>query len=47
MRICFNSRERFMKIIEIVAKRKPLVLVVPEGVKGYGWETLRKVISSV
>ncbi|KAL6327515.1 hypothetical protein AAG906_021600 [Vitis piasezkii] len=37
MRICFNSRGRFMKIIEIVAKRKPLVLV----------ETLRKAISSV
>ena len=36
-----------MKITEIVARRKPLVLVVPEGVKGYGWETLRKVISSV
>ena len=36
-----------MKIIEIVAKRKPLVLVVPEGVKGNGWETLRKAISSV
>ncbi|RVW78773.1 hypothetical protein CK203_050954 [Vitis vinifera] len=47
MRICFNSRGRFMKIIEIVAKRKPLVLVVPEGVKGNGWETLRKAISSV
>ncbi|RVW62006.1 hypothetical protein CK203_062400, partial [Vitis vinifera] len=32
---------------EIVAKRKPLVLVVPEGVKGNGWETLRKAISRV
>ncbi|RVW25925.1 putative ribonuclease H protein [Vitis vinifera] len=29
---------------EFVAKRKPLVLVVPEGVKGYGWENLRKAI---
>ena len=47
MEICFNNRGRFMKITEIVARRKPLVLVVPEGVKGYGWETLRKVISSV
>ena len=33
-----------MKITEFVAKRKPLVLVVPEGVKGYGWENLRKAI---
>ena len=33
MEICFNSRGRFMKITEIVAKRKPLILVVPEGVK--------------
>ena len=47
MEICFNSRGRFMKITEIVAKRKPLVLVVPEGVKGNGWETLRKAISRV
>ena len=47
MEICFNSRGRFMKIIEIVTKRKPLVLVVPEGVKCNGWETLRKTISSV
>ena len=36
MEICFNSRGRYMKITEIIAKRKPLVLVVPEGVKGYG-----------
>jgi len=34
-----------MKITEIVTKRKPLVLVVLEGVKGIGWEALRKVIS--
>ena len=47
MEICFNSRGRFMKITEIVAKRKSLVLVVPEGVKGNGWETLRKAISRV
>ena len=47
MEICFNSRGRFMKITEIVTKRKPLVLVVPEGVKGNGWEALRKTISSV
>ena len=36
MEICFNSRGRFMKITEFVTKRKPLVLVVPEGVKGNG-----------
>ena len=36
-----------MKITEFVAKRKPLVLVVPEGVKGYGWENLRKAIVSI
>ena len=36
-----------MKITEIVTRRKPLVLVVPEGVKGNGWETLRKAISRV
>ena len=47
MEICFNSRGRFMKMIEIVTKRKPLILVVLEGVKGNGWEALRKVISSV
>ncbi|RVW89233.1 hypothetical protein CK203_032669 [Vitis vinifera] len=47
MEICFNSRGRYMKITEFVAKRKPLVLVVPEGVKGYGWENLRKAIVSV
>ena len=47
MEICFNSRGRFMKITEIVTKRKPLILVVPEGVKGNGWEDLKKAISSV
>ena len=36
-----------MKIIEIVTKRKPLILVVPEGVEGNGWEALRKAISLV
>ena len=47
MEICFNSRGRFMKITEIVTKRKPLVLVILKGVKGNGWEALRKAISSV
>ena len=36
-----------MKITEYVAKRKPLVLVVPRGVNGCGWENLRKVIVAV
>ncbi|RVW25610.1 hypothetical protein CK203_115636 [Vitis vinifera] len=47
MEICFNNRGCFMKITEIVTKRKPLILVVPEGVKGNGWEDLRKAIFSV
>ena len=47
MEICFNNRGRFMKITEIVTKRKPLLLVVPEGVKGNGWEDFRKAILSV
>ena len=47
MEICFNNRGRFMKITEFVTKRKPLILVVPKGVKGNGWEALRKAISSV
>ena len=47
MEICFNSRGRFMKIIEIVTKRKPLILVILEGVKGNGWETLRRASFSV
>ena len=47
MEICFNNRGRFMKITKIVTKRKPLILAVPEGVKGNGWEDLRKAIFSV
>ena len=47
MEICFNSRGRFMKITEFVTKRKPLILVVLEGVKGNRWEAFRKAISSV
>ncbi|KAJ9701068.1 hypothetical protein PVL29_006426 [Vitis rotundifolia] len=47
MEICFNNRGRFMKITKFVTKRKPLFLVVPEGVKGKGWEDLRKAILSV
>ena len=47
MEICFNNRGRFIKIIEIVTKRKPLLLVVLEGIKGNGWEDLWKAILSV
>ena len=47
MEICFNNRGRFMKITEIATKRKPLLLVVPEGVEGNGSEDLRKAILSV
>ena len=47
MEICFNNRGRFMKITEIATRRKPLLLVIPEGVKGNGWEVLRKAILSV
>ncbi|KAJ9680405.1 hypothetical protein PVL29_019666 [Vitis rotundifolia] len=47
MEICFNNRGRFMKITEFVTKRKPLFLVVLKGVKGKGWEDLRKAILSV
>ena len=36
-----------MKITEFVTKRKPLILVVLEGVKGNRWEAFRKAISSV
>ncbi|RVW86688.1 hypothetical protein CK203_039834 [Vitis vinifera] len=42
MEICFNSRGCYMKITEYSAKRKPLVLVVPRGVNGCGWENLRE-----
>ena len=47
MEICFNNRGRFMKNTEIVTKRKPLLLVIPEGVKGNGWEDLGKAILSM
>ncbi|RVW69993.1 hypothetical protein CK203_052727 [Vitis vinifera] len=47
MEICFNNRGRFMKITEIAIRRKPLLLVIPEGVKGGGWEVLRRAILSV
>ena len=32
-----------MKITEFVTKRKTLILVVLEGVKGNGWEALRTI----
>lgn len=44
---CFNNKERFIKISKFVTNRKISILVVPEGIKSGGWETLRKVISSV
>ena len=47
LEICFNNRRRFLKITKFVTKWKPSTLVVLEGVKGSGWEALRKVISSV
>ena len=47
MEICFNNRGRFMKITEIAIRRKPLLLVIPEGDKGSGWEVLRRAILSV
>ncbi|RVX05089.1 hypothetical protein CK203_020180 [Vitis vinifera] len=33
MEICFNNRGRFMKITKIATRRKPLLIVIPEGVK--------------
>ncbi|KAL6318074.1 hypothetical protein AAG906_035219 [Vitis piasezkii] len=39
--------EEIYENYKFVTKRKPLVLVVLEGVKGNGWEALRKAISSV
>ncbi|RVX13431.1 hypothetical protein CK203_020984 [Vitis vinifera] len=47
MEICFNNRGRFMKITEIATRRNPLLLVIPEGDKGSGWEVLRRAILSV
>ncbi|RVW21778.1 hypothetical protein CK203_114439 [Vitis vinifera] len=47
MEICFNNRGRFMKITEIATRRNPLLLVIPEGDKGSGWEVLRRAIISV
>ncbi|XP_059599337.1 receptor like protein 27-like [Vitis vinifera] len=43
LEICFNNRRRFLKITKFVTKWKPSTLVVLEGVKGSGWEALRKV----
>ena len=36
-----------MKITEIATRRNPLLLVIPEGDKGSGWEVLRRAIISV
>ncbi|RVW45742.1 hypothetical protein CK203_094976 [Vitis vinifera] len=47
MEICFSNRGRFMKITEIATRGKPLLLVIPKGVKGNGWEVLRRAILSV
>ncbi|RVW32707.1 hypothetical protein CK203_112118 [Vitis vinifera] len=47
MEICFSNRGQFMKITEIATRRNPLLLVIPEGVKGSGWEVLRRAILSV
>ncbi|KAJ9685290.1 hypothetical protein PVL29_017350 [Vitis rotundifolia] len=47
MEVCFNSRGRFMKITEIGTRRTPLILIVPEGDNGFGWEVLRKAVASV
>ncbi|RVW65137.1 hypothetical protein CK203_035787 [Vitis vinifera] len=45
MEICFNNRGRFNH--RDCYKKEPLLLVIPEGVKGNGWEDLRKAILSV
>ena len=47
LEVYFNSRGRFIRIMEFVTSRKTTSLIVPEGVKGEGWEALRKSMSSV
>ena len=47
LEVYFNSRGRLIRIMEFVTSRKTTSLIVPEGVKGQGWEALRKSMSSV
>ena len=45
LEICFNSRRKFIRIVEFVTNKKTTSLIVPKGVKGRGWEALWKTIS--
>ena len=47
LEICFNSRGGFIKITKFITNRRTTTLVIPEGDKSRGWETPRKMISSV
>ena len=37
LEVYFNSRGRFIRIMEFVTSRKTTSLIVPKGVKGQGW----------
>ncbi|RVW98412.1 hypothetical protein CK203_026853 [Vitis vinifera] len=47
LEVGFNNHGRFIRISEFATNRKPSVLIIPEGDKGRGWESLKKALDTM
>ncbi|XP_034686625.1 uncharacterized protein LOC117915163 [Vitis riparia] len=47
LEVGFNNHGRFIRISEFATNRKPPVLIIPEGDKGRGWESIKKALATM
>ncbi|RVW34503.1 putative ribonuclease H protein [Vitis vinifera] len=47
LEVGFNNHGRFIRISEFATNRKPSVLIIPEGDKGRGWESLKNALATM
>ena len=47
LEVGFNNHGRFIRISEFATNRKPSVLIIPEGDKGRGWESIKKALDTM
>ncbi|KAJ9677519.1 hypothetical protein PVL29_022488 [Vitis rotundifolia] len=47
LEVGFNNHGRFIRISEFATNRKPSVLIIPEGDKGRGWESIKKALATM
>ncbi|KAL6322627.1 hypothetical protein AAG906_014299 [Vitis piasezkii] len=47
LEVGFNNHGRFIRISEFATNRRPFVLIIPEGDKGRGWESIKKALDTM